>query len=160
MKVFKDGKLYVNKKDLLILRKSQYQIPDSVLDDMENSQVLMSFDDSDTYVEFSDEKDIDFFRKVDWIVDYNSVRDLNMEVLKKLIVNIKSTMNMLRVRLDSIHDLNENSMDVIRLDMLKQMLLSLERIYESRITGTELFGTPQEKQTRKVSLFRSLKIKK
>ncbi len=159
MKVFKDGKLYVNKKDLLILRKSQYQIPDSVLDDMENSQVLMSFDDRDTYVEFSDEKDIDFFRKVDWIVDYNSARDLNMEVLKKLIVNIKSTMNMLRVRLDSIHDLNENSMDVIRLDMLKQMLLSLEKIYESRITGTELFGTPQEKQTRKVSLFRSFKIK-
>lgn len=159
MKVFKDGKLYVNKKDLLILRKSQYQIPDSVLDDMENSQVLMSFDDRDTYVEFSDEKDIDFFRKVDWIVDYNSARDLNMEVLKKLIVNIKSTMNMLRVRLDSIHDLNENSMDVIRLDMLKQMLLSLEKIYESRITGTELFGTPQEKQTRKVSLFSSFKIK-
>ena len=159
MKVFKDGKLYVNKKDLLILRKSQYQIPDSVLDDMENSQVLMSFDDRDTYVEFSDEKDIDFFRKVDWIVDYNSARDLNMEVLKKLIVNIKSTMNMLRVRLDSMHDLNENSMDVIRLDMLKQMLLSLEKIYESRITGTELFGTPQEKQTRKVSLFRSFKIK-
>ena len=82
-----------------------------------------------------------------------------MEVLKKLIVNIKSTMNMLRVRLDSMHDLNENSMDVIRLDMLKQMLLSLEKIYESRITGTELFGTPQEKQTRKVSLFRSFKIK-
>ena len=143
----------------MILRKSQYQIPDSVLDDMENSQVLMSFDDRDTYVEFSDEKDIDFFRKVDWIVDYNSARDLNMEVLKKLIVNIKSTMNMLRVRLDSMHDLNENSMDVIRLDMLKQMLLSLEKIYESRITGTELFGTPQEKQTRKVSLFRSFKIK-
>ena len=160
MKVFKDGKLYVNKKDLLILRKSQYQIPDSVLDDMENSKVLLSFDDRDTYVEFSDEKDIDFFRKVDWIVDYNSARDLNMEVLKKLIVNIKSTMNMLRVRLDSIHDLNENSMDVIRLDMLKQMLLSLEEIYESRITGTELFSMPQEKQTRKVSLFRSFKIKK
>ena len=30
MKVFKDGKLYVNKNDLLILRKSQYQVPESV----------------------------------------------------------------------------------------------------------------------------------
>ena len=30
MKVFKDGKVYVNKNDLLILRKSQYQVPESV----------------------------------------------------------------------------------------------------------------------------------
>lgn len=160
MKVFKDGKLYVNKKDLLVLRKSQCQIPDSVLYDMENSQVLLSFNESDIYVEFSDEKDIDFFKKVDWIVDYDSVRDLNMEVLKKLMANIKSTMSMLRVRLDSLCEITENSRDDIRFDMLEQMLLSLEKIYDSRVSGIELFGMLQEKQTRKVSLFRKLRIKK
>ena len=159
MKVFKDGKLYVNKKDLLVLRKSQCQIPDSVLYYMENSQ-LLSFNESDIYVEFSDEKDIDFFKKVDWIVDYNSARDLNMEVLKKLMVNIKSTMSMLRVRLDSLCEITENSRDNVRFDMLEQMLLSLEKIYDSRVSGIELFGMPQEKQTRKVSLFRNLRIKK
>lgn len=158
MKVFKEGKLYVNKKDLLVLRKSQCQIPDSVLYDMENSQ-LLSFNESDIYVEFSDEKDIDFFKKVDWIVDYDSVRDLDLEVLKKLMVNTKSTMNMLRARLDSMGNLNDNLMDVIRFDMLKQMLLSLESVYESRVTKTELFGMLQGRQSEKLGLLRNLNIK-
>ena len=83
-----------------------------------------------------------------------------MEVLKKLMTNIKSTMSMLRVRLDSLCEITENSRDDIRFDMLEQMLLSLEKIYDSRVSGIELFGMPQEKQTRKVSLFRKLRIKK
>lgn len=159
MKVFKDGKLYVNKKDLLVLRKSQYQVPESVFGGRESNLILFGIE-KDVFLEFSDEKDIDFFKKVDWIVDYDSVRDLNMEVLKKLMTNIKSTMSMLRVRLDSLCEITENSRDDIRFDMLEQMLLSLEKIYDSRVSGIELFGMPQEKQTRKVSLFRKLRIKK
>lgn len=95
------------------------------------------------FLEFTDEKDIEFFKKIDWIVDYDSVRDLDLEVLKKLMVNTKSTMNMLRARLDSMGNLNDNLIDVIRFDMLKQMLLSLESVYESRVTKTELFGMLQ-----------------
>lgn len=159
MKVFKDGKVYVNKNDLLILRKSQYQVPESVFGGRESNLILLGIE-KDVFLEFSDEKDIEFFKKIDWIVDYDSVRDLNMEVLKKLMANIKSTMSMLRVRLDSLCEITENSRDDIRFDMLEQMLLSLEKIYDSRVSGIELFGMPQEKQTRKVSLFRKLRIKK
>ena len=159
MKVFKDGKLYVNKNDLLILRKSQYQVPESVFGGRESNLILLGIE-KDVFLEFTDEKDIEFFKKIDWIVDYDSVRDLNMEVLKKLMANIKSTMSMLRVRLDSLCEITENSRDDIRFDMLEQMLLSLEKIYDSRVSGIELFGMPQEKQTRKVSLFRKLRIKK
>lgn len=159
MKVFKDGKLYVNKNDLLILKKSQYQVPESVFGGRESNLILLGIE-KDVFLEFSDEKDIEFFKKIDWIVDYDSVRDLNMEVLKKLMANIKSTMSMLRVRLDSLCEITENSRDDIRFDMLEQMLLSLEKIYDSRVSGIELFGMPQEKQTRKVSLFRKLRIKK
>ena len=159
MKVFKDGKVYVNKNDLLILRKSQYQVPDSVFGGRESNLILLGIE-KDVFLEFTDEKDIEFFKKIDWIVDYDSVRDLNMEVLKKLMANIKSTMSMLRVRLDSLCEITENSRDDIRFDMLEQMLLSLEKIYDSRVSGIELFGMPQEKQTRKVSLFRKLRIKK
>lgn len=159
MKVFKDGKLYVNKNDLLILRKSQYQVPESVFGGRESNLILLGIE-KDVFLEFTDEKDIEFFKKIDWIVDYDSVRDLNMEVLKKLMANIKSTMSMLRVRLDSLCEITENSRDDIRFDMLEQMLLSLEKIYDSRVSGIELFGMLQEKQTRKVSLFRNLRIKK
>lgn len=159
MKVFKDGKLYVNKNDLLILRKSQYQVPDSVFGGRESNLILLGIE-KDAFLEFTDEKDIEFFKKIDWIVDYDSVRDLDLEVLKKLMVNTKSTMSMLRVRLDSLCEITENSRDDIRFDMLEQMLLSLEKIYDSRVSGIELFGMPQEKQTRKVSLFRKLRIKK
>lgn len=158
MKVFKDGKLYVNKNDLMILRKSQYQVPDSVFGGRESNLILLGIE-KDVFLEFSDEKDIEFFKKIDWIVDYDSVRDLDLEVLKKLMVNTKSTMNMLRARLDSMGNLNDNLMDVIRFDMLKQMLLSLESVYESRVTKTELFGMLQGRQSEKLGLLRNLNIK-
>lgn len=158
MKVFKDGKLYVNKNDLLILRKSKYQVPVSVFGGRESNLILLGIE-KDVFLEFSDEKDIEFFKKIDWIVDYDSVRDLDLEVLKKLMVNTKSTMNMLRARLDSMDNLNANLIDVIRFDMLKQMLLSLESVYESRVTKTELFGMLQGRQSEKLGLLRNLNIK-
>lgn len=158
MKVFKDGKLYVNKNDLLILRKSQYQVPESVFGGRESNLILLGIE-KDVFLEFSDEKDIDFFKKIDWIVDYDSVRDLDLKVLKKLIVNTKSTMNMLRARLDSMGNLNDNLIDVIRFDMLKQMLLSLESVYESRVTKTELFGMLQKTQNKNDRCLKILKLK-
>lgn len=158
MKVFKDGKLYVNKNDLLILRKSQYQVLESVFDGRESNLILLGIE-KDVFLEFTDEKDIEFFKKINWIVDYDSVRDLDLEVLKKLMVNTKSTMNMLRARLDSMGNLNANLIDVIRFDMLKQMLLSLESVYESRVTKTELFGMLQGRQSEKLGLLRNLNIK-
>lgn len=158
MKVFKDGKLYVNKNDLLILRKSKYQVPVSVFGGRESNLILLGIE-KDVFLEFSDEKDIEFFKKIDWIVDYDSVRDLDLEVLKKLMVNTKSTMNMLRARLDSMGNLNANLIDAIRFDMLKQMLLSLESVYESRVTKTELFGMLQKTQNKNDRRLKILKFK-
>lgn len=158
MKVFKDGKLYVNKNDLLILRKSQYQVSESVFGGRESNLILLGIE-KDAFLEFTDEKDIEFFKKIDWIVDYDSVRDLDLEVLKKLMVNTKSTMNMLRARLDSMGNLNDNLIDVIRFDMLKQMLLSLESVYESRVTKTELFGMLQKTQNKNDRCLKILKLK-
>ena len=158
MKVFKDGKLYVNKNDLLILRKSKYKVPVSVFGGRDRNLILLGIE-KDVFLVFSDEKDIEFFKKIDWIVDYDSVKDLDLEVLKKLMVNTKSTMNMLRARLDSMGNLNANLIDAIRFDMLKQMLLSLESVYESRVTKTELFGMLQKTQNKNDRCLKILKLK-
>lgn len=74
-------------------------------------------------------------------------------------VNTKSTMNMLRARLDSMGNLNANLIDAIRFDMLKQMLLSLESVYESRVTKTELFGMLQKTQNKNDRCLKILKFK-
>ena len=50
-------------------------------------------------------------------------------------------------------------MDVIRFDMLKQMLLSLESVYESRVTKTELFGMLQKTQNKNDRCLKILKLK-
>ena len=84
---------------------------------------------------------------------------MDLEVLKKLMVNTKSTMNMLRARLDLMGNLNDNLIDVIRFDMLKQMLLSLESVYESRVTKTELFGMLQKTQNKNDICLKILKLK-
>ena len=56
MKVFKDGKLYVNKNDLLILRKSQYQVPESVFGGRESNLILLGIEKQKIFGAFQHQK--------------------------------------------------------------------------------------------------------
>lgn len=80
MKIFTDNAVYVQKNDIDYLGQTYLEIPvpkknfDSIVDDSNRYE----------FVEFNAPEEIQFFREMDCIIDYNEVKDLSEEEIIKL----------------------------------------------------------------------------
>ena len=85
MKIFVDNSVYVQKEDVAYLYMTSLDLPDSIYTKV-FGQGMIVFDNSNRYdfIEFSEPSEIDFFKKIDWIIDYNEVKNLTEEELIKL----------------------------------------------------------------------------
>ena len=85
MKILKDNKIYVQKNDMAYLNSSGLDIPASIYMKVYGKGITI-IDNSNRYefIEFTDPKEIEFFQGLDWIVDYDKVKDLTEEELLQL----------------------------------------------------------------------------
>lgn len=85
MKILKDNKLYVQKNDMAYLNSSGLSIPVSIFLKVFGHGITI-IDNSNRYefIEFTDPKEIEFFQGQDWIVDYDTVKDLTEEEILQL----------------------------------------------------------------------------
>ena len=85
MKILKDNKIYVQKNDMAYLNSSDLPIPGSIFMKV-FGQGITIIDDSNRYefIEFTKPEEVEFFRSLDWIVDYDSVKDLTEEEIIEL----------------------------------------------------------------------------
>ena len=78
MKIFLNNKVYVQKCDLAYILKGVEgtTFPISIIDVF--GSTVKSFDeDSNNFVEFSSQEEKIFFKKCDWIVDYDFFKDMS-----------------------------------------------------------------------------------
>lgn len=82
MKVLKDNKIYVQKNDMAYLNSSGLNIPTSIFMKV-FGQGITIIDNSNRYefIEFTKPEEVEFFKAIDWIVDYNDVKNLSEEEL-------------------------------------------------------------------------------
>ena len=80
MKIITDNCVYVQMNDIMFLNQTDLSIPVSIFLKVFNDDVVI-IDDRNRYdfVKFDDALEIEFFRNLDFIVDYNSVKDLSEE---------------------------------------------------------------------------------
>ena len=73
MKIFVNNKVYVQKNDLAyFLRGTEgISIPSSIIDKIFGQVFIVTDENRYEFVEFTSPKEIKFFEKCDWIVDYN-----------------------------------------------------------------------------------------
>ena len=85
MKILKDNKIYVQKNDIAYLNVTNEAIPASIYLKVYGRGITI-IDDSNRYefIEFTDPKEIEFFQRLDWIIDYNEVKDLTEEQIIQL----------------------------------------------------------------------------
>lgn len=85
MKILKDNKIYVQKNDMAYLNSTDLPIPTSIFLKVFGHGITI-IDNSNRYefVEFTDPKEVEFFQGLDWIVDYNEVKNLTEEELLQL----------------------------------------------------------------------------
>ena len=76
-------KVYVQMNDIMELTQSNIPIPASIVDKVFGREMLIVNDDNrDDFIEFDNKKEVEFFKSLDWIVDYKKYRDLSKEELE------------------------------------------------------------------------------
>lgn len=95
MKIFNEEnnkeKVYVQLNDIMELTQTNTPIPASIIDKVFGREMLIVDDSNrDNFVEFEDPNEIEYFRSIEWIIDYKKYRDLSKDDLKLIIEdNIK-----------------------------------------------------------------------
>ena len=80
MKIITDDAVYVQKNDFAYLNHSELSIPASIFLKVCESGVFIVCDENRyDFIKFSEPHEIEFFKDIDWIIDYNDVKDLSLE---------------------------------------------------------------------------------
>lgn len=122
MKIITDNAVYVQKNDFIYLNSSNLAIPASIFDKVFGYGVTI-IDDRNRYefIEFNAPEEIEFFKNIDWIIDYNEIKDLNEEEMYDLIRNICQEQNLLEEM--------EDNMDIeFKCRLLEFKILSVQNV--------------------------------
>lgn len=76
-------KVYVQMNDIGLLNSAFEEIPVSIFYKVFRDIVIIDDRNRMDFIEFSEQQEIDFFRNIDWIVDYKEIRNLSKEEIIK-----------------------------------------------------------------------------
>lgn len=94
MKIITENAAYVQKNDMVFLNQTDLPIPATIF--MKTfGQGITIIDNSNRFdfIKFEDPSEIEYFRNLDWMIDYNDVKDLDESALIELGQSISNTRN-------------------------------------------------------------------
>lgn len=85
MKIVTGDKVYVQKNDIAYLNQTDLPIPASIFMKVFGAGIVI-IDDRNRYefIEFTEPEEMEFFKKLDWMIDYNKVKDMSEDELIEL----------------------------------------------------------------------------
>ena len=85
MKIVTDSAVYVQKNDIAYLSSSDLAIPASIfMKVLDNGKFIVNDSNRYDFIKFEEESEIEYFKGLDWMIDYNEVKDLSDEEFIKL----------------------------------------------------------------------------
>ena len=131
MKIITENAVYVQKNDITYLNHADLPIPASIFMKVFGNDVVI-IDDSNRYEfeKFEDDQEIEFFKGLDWIVDYNSVKDLSDNEIIEIGENIIQLRNQITKQFNSMSEdeRKENLEMVTQCELLDFKIYSLRDI--------------------------------
>ena len=130
MKISTKNSMYVQKKDLEFLKDIVRLLPLSISKKIFENKDLDT-DDYDIYdfFEFTDEEDIEFFRSLDWLIDYTQVKDLENDELRQIATIVAQRYDEVARKLHSINQKDEGYRNTIEeCTLLSYQITTLEDI--------------------------------
>ena len=125
MKIFTANSVYVQKNDIAYLNQTNLAIPASIF-----MRVFGNIDDSNRYdfVEFDAPEEVQFFKGIDWIIDYNEIKDLSEGEIVALGQSIAEDKNSIAQRFNSmtLEERKENMNLKSQCELLDFKMYSLE----------------------------------
>lgn len=114
MKVIAANVAYIQKKDIDYLKQSDLKIPEFIFYKVFGSNI----DENNEYefIKFTKRNEIEYFKNLDWIIDYNQVKNLTDE---KIVELVKETANELNRIAEKFNKMSEHKKEK-HLDMITQ----------------------------------------
>ena len=166
MKIITDNCVYVQMNDIMFLNQTDLSIPVSIFLKVFNDDVVI-IDDRNRYdfVKFDDALEIEFFRNLDFIVDYNSVKDLSEEEIIDMGEKVANKRNSIAKTYNAMtRSIREENMYLVyeceRLDYKMYSLRDILWFRQGRLKfnlPSEIIGEKKEKGIKK--LLRKIKKK-
>lgn len=121
MKIITDGAVYVQKNDIGFLNQTNELIPASIFLKVFGRGVTI-IDNSNRFefVKFEEETEIDFFKSLDWIIDYASIKDLDDSQIIRLYDDVLKQRNEIANKY--------NSMSKVERRKNQRLVLEFERL--------------------------------
>lgn len=132
MKIITDKAVYIQKKDIVRLSESYLDIPESVFLQIYATGVIIA-DDNDKYefIKIEGDKEIEFFKNIDWMIDYNDVKDLSENDIIELSKKIDKEKNKMEKEFNSMPEeekINHITMFEHQCDLMEYKIYSLRDI--------------------------------
>ncbi len=131
MKIITDNAIYVQKNDMVYLNQLDLAIPTSIFMKVFGSGVVI-IDDSNRYefVKFDAPEEIEFIKGIDWMIDFNKVKDLSEEEMITLGRSIAEERNRVAHKLNSMtqEEIKENMNMVSQYKLLDFKMYSLRDV--------------------------------
>lgn len=131
MKIITDNAVYVQKNDIVCLTQTDLAIPSSIfMKVFGNGIVIIDDGNRDEFVKFEVPEEIEFFKGLDWMIDYNEVKDLSEEEIIALGQSIIEEKNSIAQRFNSMvpQEREENMNMVSQCELLDLKMYSLRDV--------------------------------
>lgn len=116
MKIITSNAVYVQKDDIEYLNSLGISLPNSISMKI-NQYNITQIDDKTKYefIKFDEQSDIEFFKNLDWIIDYNEVKNLSESEMISLYKKIIEEKNVIARKYNLISESDRiNNMDYVR----------------------------------------------
>lgn len=113
MKIITDNAVYVQKNDIAYLNQTDLAIPASIFMKIFGNDIV---DDNNRYkfIKFDTPEEIEYFRNIDWMIDYNEVKNLSEEEIIALTQSIVEEKNNIAQRFNSMDpEAREENMNMV-----------------------------------------------
>jgi len=159
MKIVNSDSVYVQKNDIAYLNSSDLPIPTSIFMKVFGNGVTI-INDSNRYdfVKFKEESEIEYFKSLDWMIDYNEVKNLSEDEIIKLLEGIGEELEKIATAFNSMsdEDRKQHSDMVAKYGLLEFKFYSLRDILWLK-QGHISMKLPKEEKSKKKILKNSIK---
>jgi hypothetical protein len=147
MKVFKENSVYVQINDLVKLLTLSDGVPDTILKKIHTEEEII-IDDNNRFdfIKFDLPEEVFFFKRQDWIIDYDNFNSLSDEVLEKIahqfFINSESIVNRFNSLSKEEQDSNIGKNMLMEHVKLRHMVHDLRHLsaYKSGVMNMEIPG--------------------
>ena len=130
MKITTDDAVYVMKNDLGYLDNcTDIAIPATIYLKVFGSGMSV-INDSNRYefVKFNGKKEIEFFKSMDWMIDYTALKDLSIDEINEMLKDIANTRNAMVNEYNKMSEIERNQ----NMDMYRKIELLAFKLYSLR----------------------------